>query len=147
MKRKLASIAMTALVAALLVPLGAQSASANTVTTYCSQHMYDQTATTAQPSTALYCQMQELARLHGYAGPINGTLGVNSWKGIQSYLRDYWNYTGPVNGVPGVNTYKAMQRAGNQMAWWPTPSAVDGTLETRDWQAWAYVVRLYITGN
>lgn len=146
MKRKLASIAMTALVATLLVPVGAQSASANTITAYCQQHLYDQTQTVAQPSTALYCQLQELARLNGYTGPINGVLGVNSWKGIQAYLRDTWGYLGPVNGIPGVNTYKAMQRAGNQLAWWPTPSAVDGTLETRDWQAFAYVVRLYITG-
>lgn len=146
MKRRLASIAMMALVATLLVPVGAQSASANTITTYCSENLYAQTPSSPQPSTALYCQMQELARLHGYVGPINGVLGVNSWKGVQSYLRDNWGYTGPVNGIPGVNTYKAMQRAGNQFAWWPTPSAVDGTLETRDWQAFAYVVRLYITG-
>lgn len=148
MKRKIASLSLTALVVALLVPLGAQSASANTITTYCSQHMYDQTATTAQPSTALYCQMQQMASSgYGYTGPINGTLGVNSWAGVQRYLKANWNYLGPADGYPGVNTYKAMQRAGNARGWWPTPSVVDGTLETRDWQAWAYVVRFQVTGE
>ena len=145
MKKPIAVFA-TAILTIGLAGVGAQSASANTWTQYCIDHQFDQTQTVAAPSTALYCQMQIMASMNGYVGPINGVMGVNSWKGVMQYLHDTWNYTGPVNGVPGVNTYKAMQRAGNAWDWFSTDVVVDGTLETKDWQAWAYVVRVYSTG-
>lgn len=67
------------------------------------------TATSGTPDTWFWMRMQRFAAANGYAGPINGVLGVHSWAGVQRGLRA-WGYTGPDNGVPGVNTYKAMQR-------------------------------------
>ncbi|MFC4131726.1 peptidoglycan-binding protein [Hamadaea flava] len=52
--------------------------------------------------------LQTLAQRGGYTGPVDGVMGVNSWKGVQTAVRGY-GYTGPIDGVPGTNTYKAIQ--------------------------------------
>ncbi|MBV1851319.1 GH25 family lysozyme [Catellatospora tritici] len=52
--------------------------------------------------------LQTLAGRGGYTGPVDGVMGVNSWKGVQTAVRGY-GYTGPIDGVPGVNTYRAIQ--------------------------------------
>jgi peptidoglycan hydrolase-like protein with peptidoglycan-binding domain len=52
--------------------------------------------------------LQTLAGRGGYTGPVDGVMGVNSWKGVQTAVKGY-GYTGPVDGIPGTNTYKAIQ--------------------------------------
>jgi hypothetical protein len=148
-RKKIAMACATALVAVALTGAGAQSASAQTYTSYCIAHLYDVTALQAVPNTALYCQMQAgAASNNGYTGPVNGILATNSWKGIQTYLHLNWQYTGPINGVPGINTYKAMQRAANAYGWWyPAVLPIDGAMDLRDWQGWAYVARYQVTGE
>jgi len=147
LKNRIAMSAAAVLVAGILVPLTAQSASAQTITSYCTTNQYANTQlSTGHPTQALQCQMQFLASRYGYTGPINGVLGQNSWKGIMAYLADDWDYNGPVNGIPGVNTYKAMQRMGNAYGW-SAAVTVDGSLGTRDWQNWAYGVRRQLTGE
>ncbi|MEX0169800.1 GH25 family lysozyme [Streptomyces sp. LMG1-1-1.1] len=54
--------------------------------------------------------LQRIAELGGYTGPIDGVLGVNSWKGVQTLLTRLGLYSGPVDGVPGTNTYKGLQQ-------------------------------------
>lgn len=55
--------------------------------------------------------LQRLAALGGYAGPIDGEMGENSWIGVQTALRDQgFGYAGPIDGVPGTETYYALQR-------------------------------------
>ncbi|WP_230686694.1 GH25 family lysozyme [Catellatospora vulcania] len=52
--------------------------------------------------------LQTLAQRGGYTGPVDGVMGVNSWKGVQTAVKGY-GYNGPVDGLPGENTYKAIQ--------------------------------------
>ncbi|MFE0650015.1 peptidoglycan-binding protein [Streptomyces sp. NPDC059534] len=54
--------------------------------------------------------LQRIAQLGGYTGPLDGVLGPNSWKGVQTLLTQLGLYSGPVDGVPGTNTYKALQQ-------------------------------------
>ncbi|WP_434389938.1 GH25 family lysozyme [Melittangium boletus] len=53
--------------------------------------------------------LQTLARRGGYTGAIDGVPGANTWKGVQTVLRELGYYEGPVDGVPGLNTYKGLQ--------------------------------------
>ncbi|ATB33619.1 GH25 family lysozyme [Melittangium boletus] len=53
--------------------------------------------------------LQNLARRGGYTGVIDGVPGTNTWKGVQTVLRELGYYDGPVDGVPGINTYKGLQ--------------------------------------
>ncbi|NUT34615.1 MAG: peptidase M23 [Hamadaea sp.] len=53
--------------------------------------------------------LQRVAQLGGYVGPLDGVLGPNSWRGIQTYLTQLSLYSGPIDGVPGLNTYKGLQ--------------------------------------
>jgi GH25 family lysozyme M1 (1,4-beta-N-acetylmuramidase)/lysozyme family protein len=53
--------------------------------------------------------LQRVAQLGGYTGPLDGVLGPNSWKGIQTLLTRLGLYSGPIDGVPGLNTYKGLQ--------------------------------------
>ncbi|ALO09462.1 hypothetical protein AQF52_3868 [Streptomyces venezuelae] len=54
--------------------------------------------------------LQKIAQFGGYTGPIDGVLGPNSWKGVQTLLTRLGLYTGPVDGAPGTNTYKGLQQ-------------------------------------
>jgi peptidoglycan hydrolase-like protein with peptidoglycan-binding domain len=60
--------------------------------------------TSAQATT-----LQNVARrLGGYTGPVDGVMGLNSWKGVQAAVRGY-GYQGPIDGVPGIATWKGLQ--------------------------------------
>lgn len=72
---------------------------------------YSAAAIDGMPGHVLYQMMQLWAREGGYAGPIDGDLGVNSWKGIQTVLAGHNGYTGLVDGKPGKLTWAAVQRA------------------------------------
>ncbi|MEU3748086.1 MULTISPECIES: GH25 family lysozyme [Streptomyces] len=54
--------------------------------------------------------LQRIAQLGGYTGPLDGVLGPNSWKGVQTLLTQLGLYGGPIDGAPGVNTYKGLQQ-------------------------------------
>ena len=43
----------------------------------------------------------------GYAGPIDGVPGPNTWKALQR-IAQRGGYAGPVDGVPGPNTYAGL---------------------------------------
>ncbi|MFF6781172.1 peptidoglycan-binding domain-containing protein [Streptomyces sp. NPDC012510] len=46
----------------------------------------------------------------GYKGDIDGQLGTNSWKAMQTYLAKDWKYEDAIDGIVGPNTIKALQR-------------------------------------
>jgi len=145
--KRLTSATVATIVAITLVPLTAQSASAQTITSYCAENQFATPETRENPNNKeLACQMQYLASRYDYTGPINGEMGVNSWKGIQRFLEERFNYDGPINGVPGTNTYKAMQRAGNALSPW-NDVTVDGTFDRWSWRNWASAVRRTLTGD
>ncbi|MGA5197366.1 peptidoglycan-binding domain-containing protein [Streptomyces exfoliatus] len=54
--------------------------------------------------------IQRWVRGWGYEGAIDGYLGTNSWKAIQTYLAKDWDYNDSIDGIVGPNTIKALQR-------------------------------------
>lgn len=142
-KKKLLATGCATLLGLGIAAGGALSASAVEVSSYCLDHLTDRTQDAPKlPSRALNCQVQAgPARAYGYTGPINGTLSSKTWKAVQSYLRTNWDYKGSLSGAPGPLTYKAIQRAANATGFFTTPVSVDGTLELKDWQGWAYRVK------
>ena len=54
--------------------------------------------------------LQRVAQRGGYTGAVDGVLGTNSWKGVQTVLKNQGFYSGTVDGVPGENTWKGVQR-------------------------------------
>lgn len=54
--------------------------------------------------------LQQLARLGGYMGPIDGVPGPNTWRGVQAVLARRGWYAGPIDGIPGPNTWKGVQQ-------------------------------------
>lgn len=68
---------------------------------------------------------QYVTKISLYNGPIDGVLGVNSWKAIQTWLQKVGLYGGPIDGVPGKNTYIALQKVA-QKAGYSGP--LDGVL-------------------
>ncbi|MET0402038.1 MAG: GH25 family lysozyme [Cystobacter sp.] len=54
--------------------------------------------------------LQRVAQRGGYTGAVDGVPGANTWKGIQTVLKDKGFYSGPVDGAPGENTWKGLQR-------------------------------------
>jgi hypothetical protein len=75
--------------------------------------------------------LQTWARRGGYHGPIDGVLGENSWKGIQTLLDRSYGYEGPIDGVPGVETYKALQRLARKGGRYTGP--IDGIPGAHTW--------------
>ncbi|MFE2555457.1 GH25 family lysozyme [Streptomyces sp. NPDC059352] len=53
--------------------------------------------------------LQRIAQLGGYTGPLDGVLGPNSWKGVQTVLAQGYS-DGPIDGTPDPDTYKGLQR-------------------------------------
>lgn len=48
----------------------------------------------------------------GYTLPIDGIAGRGTWESTQKWLAAHWLYKGKIDGIPGVQTYAAMNRAG-----------------------------------
>ncbi|WP_035758051.1 peptidoglycan DD-metalloendopeptidase family protein [Granulicoccus phenolivorans] len=72
------------------------------------------TASDGVPGPIFYQRMQNwLKQSHGYAGPVDGKPGSNTYAALQRALRNH-GYTGPIDGRPGVNTYRALQRLAAQ---------------------------------
>jgi hypothetical protein len=53
-----------------------------------------------------------LKNFWGYAGIIDGKAGKGTWVACQKWLAAHWLYTGAIDGVPGPQTYAALNRAG-----------------------------------
>jgi hypothetical protein len=142
-KHKFISAASATLLALGLATGGAMSASAVEVSNYCLDNLGARTPyATDLPSKALWCQMQAgPARAYGYTGPINGAMGSNTWKAIQRYLKARWGYTGTISGQTGKAMRQAMERAANATGFLPT-QPVDGSLSLKDWQGWAYRLKI-----
>jgi len=68
------------------------------------------------------------------AGPIDGTMGPNSWAGVQRGLTKQGGYTGPADGAPGPNTYKAMQRIAQKYGY---GGPIDGDLGPESYKGFA----------
>lgn len=78
-------------------------------------------------------RLQLWAQLYGgYTGPLDGVMGVNSWKGVQTNLVRESGYDGPVDGVPGPNTWKAVQRWASRYGY---DGPVDGAPGPNTWRA------------
>ncbi|WP_024755951.1 GH25 family lysozyme [Streptomyces exfoliatus] len=69
--------------------------------------------------------LQRIAQLGGYTGPLDGVLGPNTWKGVQTLLTQLGLYSGPVDGAPGTNTYKGLQQLAQRGGY---TGPVDGVL-------------------
>ena len=91
------------------------------------------TANTGTPDAAYYKRQQLFARRFGYTGPVDGSLGPQSWAGTQRGLRA-WGYTGPDDGSPGPQTYMAMQRLAAAYGY---KGVVDGVLGPNSYRSLA----------
>ena len=81
--------------------------------THASSHGIPRTSTEEDgiPGTIFWKRFQLWAKLYGkYGGPLDGDLGIESWKGIQRNLARENGYRGWVDGIPGKLTYAAIQR-------------------------------------
>ncbi len=86
------------------------------------------------PGPIMWKRAQNWLRLeHGYAGPIDGVPGVNTYAALQRAMRGY-GYAGPIDGVPGVNTWAAVQRLAAQ---WGYTGPIDGVMGPNSWRGFA----------
>lgn len=149
MKRKvIGGIAAMGLGVALAVGGVTAPASALTWTQYCRDHVYDGVPYDTYLSKTAQCRIQAGPAASGgpeykYNGAVDGVMGTNSWKGLQSMLKRHWGYTGPVDGVPGANTYKAMQR---WAATYGYAGPIDGVMGANSWSYFNRAVRVSYFG-
>jgi GH25 family lysozyme M1 (1,4-beta-N-acetylmuramidase)/lysozyme family protein len=54
--------------------------------------------------------LQRVAQRGGYTGVVDGVMGTNSWKGVQTVISNRGFYSGPIDGIAGENTWKGVQR-------------------------------------
>ncbi|UOE43849.1 hypothetical protein [Agromyces larvae] len=133
--------------------MGAQSASAATTqvtaqswTSYCQSAVWGDTSIESAPSTAMWCRIQGgPAAAGGYTGPVDGVMGINSWMGMQQYLKLHWQYEGPVDGEPGPYTYAAMQRMARATS--GNPAVDNGDMGSQNsWNYFNYAVKIQFFG-
>ncbi len=128
------TVAAGAITMAMAMAIGAlpvTTASAGVVSPYCQSATGGSTSFTQ----SLQCRLQQgPAAQYGYTGPIDGVFGVNSWKGIQNFLKANYGYTGPADGVPGTYTYRALQRWAADTSHGGTYTGpIDGVLGVNSW--------------
>ena len=80
----------------------------------------------------------------GYTGPVNGVMGVNSWKGVQRYLNNNGAALA-VDGAPGPATYRAMQNKINQFGSNVPRVTVDGIVGPATYRSWAAMLLIEST--
>ena len=133
-----------ALVGGLIVTLTtagtvAQTAPAEAATTRISSACSSVPTTTTEfdgvPGTIFYKRLQCLGSMAGYAGPIDGVMGPNSWLGVcrqlakggyyqgsvafgsetpavvaalQRWAAAHGRYSGPIDGIWGPNSYRGV---------------------------------------
>ena len=103
------------------------------------------TQSTGTPVCGFWWYVQRyISQYNGYTGTINGVMGPNSWKGVQTWLNNEFGAGLVVDGVAGTNTNKALQRALNSLGWpeYATGTlTVDGVRGPLTYRAWAtYVI-------
>ncbi len=132
MRRSLIAATLAVVAVGGLTLSGAQAASANSWTSFCSTGVYNDTTTETAPSQQMWCRVQGgPAAANGYTGTVDGVMGVNSWKGLQRHLAANFQYYGPIDGQPGTNTYKAMQRNAAQVGY---AGPIDGQMGPNSWK-------------
>ena len=95
--------------------------------------LYTATATDGIPGLVFYKLLQKWAAIYGgYTGPLDGAMGVNSWRGVQVNLARESGYTGPLDGVPGPSTWRAVQRWASRYGY---TGPVDGVPGPNTWRA------------
>jgi len=120
----------------------ATTAAAATCTTW--RDGTNQTYSSGVPTCGFWFGVQGrmASDIGGYTGPINGVMGVNSWKGVQRYL-NHWGANLTVDGAPGPATYRALQSWLNTLPGGQRV-AVDGQIGPATYRAWAYaIITLY----
>lgn len=85
------------------------------------------------PNSTFYMRMQLLASQNGYTGPIDGVLGSNSWRGVQTYLASQ-GFLLSVTGNPDSNTYSAMQQVASMYGY---TGPVDGIMGPNSYRGFA----------
>jgi len=152
-KKTLARMAIaTALVTAVVIPTAAQAAPASAATAVESATCtgiypgLDQTRSSGSPTCGFWWAVQSNEAYDGgYRGPWNGTMGVNSWMGVQRYLNNANGAGLVVDGQPGPATYRAIQRHINlRAAYTPEirPVSVDGILGPNTYKGWSFVLMM-----
>lgn len=97
---------------------------------------------TSFPNRWLECRIQwGPANYGGYYGPVDGYMGPNSWKGLQTALNILGLDAGDVDGEPGPHTYSAMQRAGQLVGCYKGP--VDGVMGPNSWRCFSFAVDIW----
>lgn len=87
------------------------------------------------PDTAMQARIQRALKARGrYNGPVDGSWGANTIKGIQTTIKNV-GYTGPADGVPGKNTCYYVQVYGQRFGSYAGP--VDAKLGPNSWAAFA----------
>ncbi len=87
------------------------------------------------PDAATQARVQRALAARGrYAGPIDGALGTNGFKGIQVTISNV-GYTGPIDGVIGPTGARAMQVYAQRFGDYAGP--VDGVLGPNSWNNFA----------
>jgi hypothetical protein len=93
------------------------------------------TLASGKPNTAFYKRLQWYAKEHGtYRGPIDGKLGIESWKGVQAHLHYDKLYDGDIDGKPGVLTYKGLQKLADRFGY---NGPINGKLDSATYKALA----------
>ena len=69
-----------------------------------------------------------------YNGPVDGVFGPNTWKGVQTTIKNV-GYTGPVDGIPGPNTCQLIQVYAARFGDYTGP--VDSILGPYSWAGFA----------
>ncbi|MBO4209717.1 M23 family metallopeptidase [Micromonospora echinofusca] len=86
------------------------------------------------PGPVMWMRAQNWLRIEqGYAGPIDGYPGVNTYAALQREMREY-GYTGPIDGVPGKYTWMAVQRLASR---WGYTGPIDGVMGPNSWRGFA----------
>jgi len=88
------------------------------------------TLQSGKPNAAFWKRLQWYAHLNGYKGAIDGVMGVQSWKGVQTGLKNY-GYTGLIDGKPGTLTYKALQKMAAKYGY---SGKIDGHMGISSWK-------------
>ena len=88
------------------------------------------TLSTGTPNSTFWKRLQWYGHLNGYTGPIDGVMGVLSWKGVQRGLTHY-GYTGVIDGEPGPLTFQALQRMASKFGY---SGPIDGQMGANSWK-------------
>ncbi|MEV6816738.1 peptidoglycan-binding domain-containing protein [Micromonospora sp. NPDC051296] len=133
------AVALSMSLASLAIAQPAQAGNSY-ISQYCKTNMYVLTYSGSASDQPMWCRVQHgPAAAFGYTGPADGYPGVNTWKGVQSYLRASGVYSGPVDGIPGTNTYKGIQLIARHGGY---NGPIDGIPGANTWRGFDMAIRV-----